>query len=189
MVLDLGCGAGQTLIARYPNQTTFGLDIDYPVLQFGKTLSQDVQFLCGRAEAIPFGTDVFDLVIARVSLAYTDIAQVLGEARRVLKPGGRLWITLHSWRVPWEMARAGNWKAKLFLSYIVLNSVLFHLTQRQFGVFGRRESFQTRSGMLKALRQAGFEDIVVTQGNHFLIEARSSKAQVRVSALAATQRA
>ncbi len=186
-VLDLGCGAGQTLIAAYPHHTTHGLDIDLPILQLGQTLSGDVRFCCGRAEALPYREDAFDIVVARVSLAYTDIGQTLQEIRRVLKPGGRLWITLHTWHTPWETAKRGNWRGKLFFSYIVANSLLFHLTQKQFCFLGRYESFQTQGGMLRALRSSGFEDLEVSRSRHFLIQARSSKAAMTVGVLVAAQ--
>lgn len=178
-VLDLGCGAGQTMIAAYPNHVTFGLDIDLSVLQFGKTLSSGVKFCCGRAEELPYRDDAFDLVIARVSLAYTDIERTLREAQRVLKPDGRLWITLHSWKIPFHMASQSNWRGKLFFLYIILNSLSFHWFQKQFSVCGRRESFQTEGGMLKVLAQCGFKNMEVTRGRHFLIEAQPAKVAVR----------
>ena len=175
-MLDLGCGAGQTLIAAYPHRTTYGLDVDLPALKVGKTLSEDVRFCCGRAEALPYSDNAFDFIFARVSLAYTDIAKALSEVRRVLKPGGRLWITLHTWKVPWQAAKRANWRGKLFFTYIVANSLLFHLMQKQLSFLGRYESFQTESGMLRALRSSGFKDVEVTRNRHFLIQARTSKA-------------
>lgn len=173
-ILDLGCGAGQTMIAAYPNQVTFGLDPDLATLQLGRTLSSGVQFCCGRAEQLPYQERAFDLVAARVSLVYTDIPRSLREAKRVLKPGGRLWITLHSWRIPWQSALRANWRGKVYFVYILANSLCFHFFQKQFSVLGRQESFQTASRMSKALSDCGFKEIKITRGRHFVIEARSS---------------
>ncbi len=181
-VLDLGCGAGQTMIAAYPKHITFGLDIDFSVLKLGKTLSSDVQFCCGRAEELPYMDDIFDLVIARVSLAYTDIELTLREAQRVMKPDGRLWVTLHSWHMPWQAAQQGNWRGKLFFLYIVANSLSFHWFQKQFSLWGKRESFQTASRMSKVLAKCGFKDVQVTRGRHFLIEAKAAKVHVPAKA-------
>src|SRR5262249_18921537 len=89
LVLDVGCGAGQTLIAAYPDRVSFGLDIDRAALKLGRSLTDRVHFVCARAEALPWPDNSFDLVTARVSLAYTDIGRSLQEIRRVLKSGGR----------------------------------------------------------------------------------------------------
>lgn len=190
-VLDLGCGAGQTMIAAYPKHVTFGIDIDLTVLQLGKTLSRDVQFCCGCAEELPYRDDVFDLVIARVSLSYTDIERSLREAHRVLKSDGRLWITLHSWQIPWQLAQQSNWRGKLFFLYIVLNSLGLHFFQKQFSFLGRRESFQTARGMRKILQDCGFNHVQITRGRHFLVEARTHKSSaaptVQVAAIALQQ--
>jgi SAM-dependent methyltransferase len=171
-VLDVGCGAGQTLLAAYPDQVTFGLDVDFEALRFGTTITRNVRFVCGRAEALPYRSEEFDFVVARVSLAYTDITASVTEIRRVLKPGGRVWMTLHTFSIA-RQGRRINWKSRVFLAYILLNSALFHWVQRQFSVRGRCESFQTERGITRALRRAGFEDIAVTRGDHFLVTAQA----------------
>jgi ubiquinone/menaquinone biosynthesis C-methylase UbiE len=172
-VLDVGCGAGQTLIAAYPHQLTFGIDIDLPALRLGQTLTKHVAFACSKAEALPFRPGEFDLVAARVSLAYTDLRRSLREIRRVLKPSGSLWMTLHPFAISWQQMITSGWKGKLFFAYILLNSALFHVTQRQFPFFGRYESFQTEGGIRRALQSCGFTDIAIEQGKHFLVTARA----------------
>ncbi len=114
-VLDIGCGAGQTLIARYPDRVSFGLDIDVDALQIGRSLTDRVRFVCGKAENLPYSNAQFDMVIARVSLAYTNISAALKEIHRVLKKDGELWITLHPFSIPWTQAKAGNWRGLDFL--------------------------------------------------------------------------
>ena len=171
-ILDVGCGAGQSLIAAYPGRVCFGLDPDLGALRLGQSLTDDVRFACGAAESLPYRSAEFDLVIARVSLAYTDISASLREIRRVLRKDGRLWITLHPFKHSWNQARQANVKGWLFFAYVLANSVLFHLLQRQFSLFGRQESFQTRRGIVRALRRAGFQDIQVEQKAHFLVTAR-----------------
>jgi ubiquinone/menaquinone biosynthesis C-methylase UbiE len=173
LVLDVGCGAGQTLIAAYPDQDSFGIDVDLAALELGRSLASRITFVQGRAEALPFANGQFDLVVARVSLAYTSIPQSLKEIRRVLKPGGKLWMALHTFAVPWEAARRSNWRGKIFFGYIVVNSLLFHLVQREFALLGRHESFQTEHGMRRALQRIGFSEIQVTHQPHFVITARA----------------
>ena len=94
-VVEIGCGAGQTLIAAYNNRVTFGLDVDPGALRLGRSLTQNVRFVCGKAEALPYGDEQFDLVLARGSVPYFNIPASLREMRRVLRPGGTVWMTLH----------------------------------------------------------------------------------------------
>lgn len=171
-ILDIGCGAGQTLIAAYPDRLTFGLDCDPGALRLGRTLTQSVRFTCGQAEALPYADAEFDLIVARVSLAYTDISRSMREIRRVLRTGGLVWMTLHPLALCWNQARQASWKGKVYFAYILVNGVCFHLLQHQFPLRGRNESFQTASGMRRALLRAGFRDIEVEHGAHFVVRAR-----------------
>lgn len=172
-VLDVGCGAGQTLIAAYPRRITFGVDIDLSALHLGRTLTQEIRFAAATAEALPFRSASFDVVIARVSLAYTDLRRSLAEIHRVLKPNGLLWMTLHPFEIPWQQAKGSNLKGKLFFMYVVLNSALFHFGQRQFTLFGKQESFQTESGTRRALQHCRFGEITINKARHFLVTARA----------------
>ena len=171
-ILDVGCGAGQTLIAAYPDRSTFGIDVDIDALRLGRQWTDKVVFTCARAEDLPFGNAEFDFVIARVSLAYTDISRSLREIRRVLRPGGNLWMTLHPISLCWAQARRGNWKGRLFFLYVLGNGLCFHLFQKQFGMFGRQESFQTETAMRRALLRSGFQDIEIDRRRGFVVTAR-----------------
>jgi hypothetical protein len=82
-------------------------------------------------------------------------------------------MTLHPVAVCWTAAKIGNYKGKMFFAYICLNTVIFHLWQRQFPLLGRYESFQTESGITRALRRVGFVDISVTRRAHFLVTAKA----------------
>jgi len=171
-ILDIGCGAGQTLSAAYPDRITFGLDIDLNALQLGRTLTDRVCFVCGRAEALPWPDQQFDLVIARVSLAYTNLSVSLREIHRVLRRGGEVWMTLHPFSVPWTQVKSSHVKGRIYFAYILLNSALFHFVGKQLAYRGRYESFQTESGISRALTRSGFENISITK-RHFLVTAKS----------------
>jgi ubiquinone/menaquinone biosynthesis C-methylase UbiE len=173
IVLDVGCGAGQTLIAAYPDQICFGLDVDHQALCLGKTLTDRVHFVRGQAEALPWPDAHFDALISRVAVVYTNIDQSLREFRRVLKDGGQLWMTLHPFSLLWKELNLANYKSLLRFGYITANSTLFHFTQRQFPLHGRYESFQTKSGMLRALKKTGFEVTSISQGKHFVVSAKA----------------
>jgi len=173
-VLDVGCGAGQTLIATCPDRISFGIDVDLDAMRFGNTLTQNVAFAAASAEALPFPPQSFDVVFARVSLPYTRLSQSLREIFRVLRPGGRFWTTLHPMDIPLQQAKRGGWKGWIFFSYVVANSLLFHTSGSQFRFRGRMESFQTAGGMVRELARIGFQEIRVTRGRHVLVQAKKS---------------
>src|SRR5436190_8968886 len=74
-ILDVGCGAGQTLIASDLSRDAraFGIDVDHSALRLGRSLTKRVGFVCSRAECLPFPNEYFDVVISRIALPYTHI--------------------------------------------------------------------------------------------------------------------
>ena len=56
-VLDIGCGAGQTLITCYGDRRAFGVDVALDALRLGRTLTKRVSFVCAAAERLPFRED------------------------------------------------------------------------------------------------------------------------------------
>ena len=173
VVLDIGCGAGQTMIASYPDRVSYGIDISLDALKMGRALTDRVRFTQGTAERLPFRSESFDLVVARVSLPYTNLRKSLPEIYRILRPGGRMWATLHPIGIPYEQAGLSNFKGKLLFLYVAVNGILLHLGLPQLSLFGSSESFQTCRGMRLALEASGFEGISVGfQKIHLLAEAR-----------------
>ena len=176
-VLDVGCGAGQTLAAGVAaeGRECFGIDIDHSALALGRTFSSELRLACGSGEALPFRSASFDLVISRVSLPFMHVAAALGEMARVLRPGGEVWLTLHPVTMPiaqlWHALRRGQFKNAAFRSFVIANGVAMHLTGHQFRAPAGRirwESFQTRYSITRALRRAGFGRISVVRDGHFV---------------------
>jgi len=172
-VLDIGCGGGQTLIAAYPDRLTYGIDLDEDALRLGQSLTDRICFVRGDGESLPFAGNSFDMVLARVSLPYMRIGPTIREMRRVLRPGGEIWITLHIFRSVWRQACESSVKGWIFFVYIVLNSMLLHLAQKEFSFFGRNESFQTERGIRRLLERNGFDDIRISVGEHFIVSAHA----------------
>ena len=99
-IVELGCGAAalaRALLARYPTAHVTGLDVDQR--QHAKNLASPqphLEFVAAGAQAIPFPDQSFDLALMLKSLHHVPaqlMAQALGEARRVLKPGGHLYVS------------------------------------------------------------------------------------------------
>jgi ubiquinone/menaquinone biosynthesis C-methylase UbiE len=179
-ILDIGCGAGQTLIAADldPSRAAVGLDVDHDALALGRTLTTAVEFVAGRAEALPFGADRFDLVISRVALPYADVPRAVREMARVLRPCGRCWLVLHppslAWRALATAARHGRARTVLYQLYVLANDMSLALLGRQFAYPLNRtrfESVQTTGGMRRALEQGGFEGVAVERGTFFVVTA------------------
>jgi ubiquinone/menaquinone biosynthesis C-methylase UbiE len=174
-ILDIGCGAGQTLIAGFPDRVSFGVDLDVDALKLGARLTTQVRFAVGLAEALPYGNESFEMVIARVSLPYTFLAESLTEIRRVLKPNGVVWAALHPFRLSWAQVRHGGIRTKMRFLYVLANSLMLHWFQKQFALAGRCESFQTSRGIRRMLERCGFDHIEIDlNAQHFLVMARKA---------------
>jgi ubiquinone/menaquinone biosynthesis C-methylase UbiE len=179
-VLDVGCGAGQTLVTNCGDRYSFGIDIDWNVLAAGKTLTEKVGFICGSAEAMPFRDCTFDFAIARVSLPYTNIPISLSEIRRVLKPQAQLWAVLERPSLPFHIGLYKRPRFYVLLPYLFFNTALFHLfsTSVPF-IDGKYRGYQTVAGLRRALRKSGFEEIRVVRSLHLITMARRSGGGLR----------
>jgi demethylmenaquinone methyltransferase/2-methoxy-6-polyprenyl-1,4-benzoquinol methylase len=104
-ILEIGFGTGDCLkrIAQLVGQTgkAYGVDISRGMIERTKKrlekagLAGRVALCCGDATYLPFHDGTFDTVFASFTLEVLDtpdIARVLAQIKRVLKPGGRLGI-------------------------------------------------------------------------------------------------
>lgn len=97
-VLDVGCGTGEYV--RRLNELGFqvsGLEPAEAMRQAAIEKNPGSTILNGIATQIPFPDESFDFVICIEVLRYlhrSDVDQALGEMRRVLKPGGKMFLTM-----------------------------------------------------------------------------------------------
>ncbi len=101
-VLEIGCGTGSLLVLiarRCPDLTIVGLDPDPKALDRARRKAQraavSIQLDRGFADEMPYPTASFDRVFSSFMFHHlpADVkARTLGEVRRVLKPGGRLFL-------------------------------------------------------------------------------------------------
>lgn len=92
--LDLGCGTGhfsRVLAARFPQAEGVALDLAEGMLRHAQPLGGAQHFVAGDAESLPLREGCVDLLFSSLAVQWcADFASVLGEARRVLRPGGVL---------------------------------------------------------------------------------------------------
>ncbi len=90
--VDLGSGTGyfsRALAARFPQATGTAVDIAEGMLRHARPLGGASQYVCGDAERLPLAAASQQLIFSSLALQWcADFAAVLGEARRVLAPGG-----------------------------------------------------------------------------------------------------
>lgn len=174
-ILDIGCGAGQTIVALGAGRRSVGVDIDVDALRVAARgpLGEPLRVAAAQGERLPFADGAFDYVYSRVALPYMDIRSALAEMHRVLQPGGRLWLALHPIAIPAAQFRRGNLKGKTYALYTMINGAWFHFTGRTFRLPGGIcESIQTQRGMTHALSRAGFTRIAFHRTSvHFTVTA------------------
>jgi SAM-dependent methyltransferase len=145
-VLDLGCGAGRFVAAlRGAGADPVGVEIAEAALERARANVPGADLRLLEADgSLPLEHASVDLVWCSEVLEHiADTEHALLEVRRVLRPGGRVLIT-----VPFH----GRAKAAL---------IALLRFDRHFDPTGQHLRFYTRSSLARTLDRAGFEEIDV----------------------------
>lgn len=171
-ILDVGCGAGQTLIGclEYHPKKIVGTDIDLIALKLGaykfsKVSSglTEVFFKQGTGDRLPFEDNSFTHLICRGVLHKLDIEQGIKEFTRILKYNGYMFLLLPSsgyyiWRL---LTDTFNLKHFMVLLFILLNGLIFSLFNLQIKIRYREKIFEeiyiSFNKMKKLLKKYGFK--------------------------------
>ena len=102
IVVDLGCGWGRwCLAAADAGFSPVGVDVHLDAVQaatrVAKQNEKGIRYLCADIERLPFRRESVDRIFSYSVLQHLDrekVARILGEAFRVLKPGGDVGIQL-----------------------------------------------------------------------------------------------
>ncbi len=150
-VLDLGSGGGIDVLlsARRvgPTGLAYGLDMTEEMLALARRNQAEagttnVQWLRGQIEEIPLPRESVDVIISNCVINLSgDKPQVLREAARVLKPGGRFAV-----------------------SDVVADPDMDDATRADMAAYtGCIAGALTRDAFIEALKAAGLSDITITE--------------------------
>src|SRR5260370_20365988 len=96
-ILDVGCGTGRLLRAakaRWLNAQLIGVDPAEGMVEVARHLAPAITFHVGSAEALPLPDASVDVVLSTVSFHHWgDQAAAIREVARVLRPGGRFFLS------------------------------------------------------------------------------------------------
>jgi SAM-dependent methyltransferase len=146
-VLDLGCGAGRFVAAlRDAGSEPIGVELAEAALERARRNAPGADLRLVEPDgSLPLDHASVDLVWCSEVLEHVaDTAHLLLEVRRVLRPSGRLVVT-----VPFH--------GRVMVALVALLRFDAH-----FDPLGQHLRFYTRSSLAATLRASGFEDVNVS---------------------------
>lgn len=136
-VCDLGCGPGH--VTRYLHERGVpisGIDLSPRMVELAQKLNPDIEFRVGNMSKLAISDESLAAIVAFYSIIHfprSQVISVLQEFRRVLQPGGLLFLAFHKGQ---EERHLEEWWGK---------------PVRLDGIFFEREEMEGY------LRQAGFK--------------------------------
>ena len=167
-VLDVATGTAmipRQIASRAPESCHItGLDITPAMLSHGRrqvrasNQSTNIRLVCASGMEIAFGRSTFDVITCGLGMHHMDARRLVGEMRRVLKPGGRL-IMADVGASPFWRSMAGKIGLKALMVY-------FGMTQsrsRSEAETDALANLRTTSEWRSFLTDAGFKDINIAE--------------------------
>lgn len=162
-ILDLGCGNGRVrnFLPKeiIPEGNYFGFDLSEKLLKIARNQNPKDHFFKGDfAQTLPFGSENFEMVISIAAFHHLlnkqDQLNFLKECFRILKPGGKIFIT--TWILPKKYFWMNFWKGRVF-------------TKNWIVPFGQEKHIRTyhwvsEKDLKKLLEKSGFK---VTMAQRF----------------------
>jgi len=165
-VLDCGCGEGFYLkiISELSRCQLCGFDCDEEVLSRARQEldSFRVQLIQGDIYKLPFHDGEFDKIIFSEVLEHLpDDVKALSEVKRVLKPGGVLFITVPNSNYPffWDPINK-------------ILEIVFHIHIKNgfwAGIWNMHKRLYTKDEITGAIKRAGFKIVYFQSLTHYCI--------------------
>jgi ubiquinone/menaquinone biosynthesis C-methylase UbiE len=144
-ILDVGCGTGH--FSHFIQQKGFeviGVEPAKNMINIARELFPGIHFVEGISASMPFPDETFDMILAIEVLRYLDKKDNLDsfiEFRRLLKPGGTIFVT-----------QVNKYASDLYLPFYHVSNFFKKLFNKQ-----RHFCFVTTAGeQQKMLQQSGF---------------------------------
>ena len=160
-VLEIGFGPGHCLMrmAESVGETgkVYGVDISSGMLEITRRrldkarLMDRVELYCGDAASLPYGDNTFDAAFMSFTLELFDTSEIpmlLGEVKRVLKPGGRIAVASMS-RENGEslLLRLYEWAHRKWPKYIDCRPIYLEQSLRDAGYEIRKKKKRKLFGL------------------------------------------
>lgn len=159
--LDIGCGPG-TFIGMLPyTLRCVGMDLASPQIEYARREygTDSHTFQCAGDSTLPFDNDAFDVVTLIELIEHLEppfIESLLREAKRVMRPGGRIILTTPNYASLWPLlerivnARAPITYEHQHISFFTPGRLRTLLDQMGFGAI-RVSTFMGASPFFAAL--------------------------------------
>lgn len=163
-LLDIGCGYGSfVMLAREAGIEAYGLDVAEFDIAYAKQrlaerlpeLDPEQVYQLASGTSLPYADESFDVVTLWNVLEHVpDWKSLLGEARRVLRPGGRLHLICPNYAAFRQEAHYYVFWPPLLPRPVA--SVYLRLLGRNPSFFETSIFYRTNLGTLNTLRKLGF---------------------------------
>jgi ubiquinone/menaquinone biosynthesis C-methylase UbiE len=149
-ILDICCGAGQTLVAICKHITPLlavGFDIEVGNLLFARQQASvylgnpsPCLWLAANARDLPFRKNSFTHIIFRQALYLVDAEKAMAEMTRVLCSQGTVYIRVPSYRHAFGYFKRQGIRNIARGLFVVLNGIAFHFFFKQFKIYLKSKS-------------------------------------------------
>ena len=151
--LDVGCGTGalsQEILERGAPSAMAGIDASAGFVEHARAQVPDprASFRVGDAQALPFEDAAFDAAVSGLVLNFVpDPARMVGEMRRVVKPGGVVAIYV------WDYAGEMQLMRRFWDAAVALDPAALDLDE------GRRFPITRAAPLVELFESAGLRDV------------------------------
>jgi len=154
-ILDLGCGDGIFVKTLFREKIDVGLEPLGFELEYAKTLDVFEELVHANGDNIPKPDNTFGTVYSNSVMEHIpDIEPVIAEVFRVLKPGGKLYVTLPTDRFD---------KYTFANMFLTLLPSLQHAYRRFFNRFWKHYHYYDREGWIRLFEMSGFKCVQVQE--------------------------
>ncbi len=163
-VLDIGCATGRVRQVLPDNTDYTGLDNSPELLEVARRHHQKDKFVEADARQLPFGDNIFGVILLIATVHHffnkPDRIKILTEARRVLKSGGKIYLTVWNLNRPKFCRQWRGWRR------------VFIPNQHDAKIIRQYYAY-TLPGLKKELAAAGFKVNKINYSNNHWLKSRN----------------